>query len=133
MLHYLDRGPTMLMSPTNTFNNCGNSSRLVLRTNLPNGVIRGSLSAVEKPPRLSALMTMLLNFHIRKIRPSLPTRCWPNKLGPASCSRMNAAVIKSNGIKIRSAISDNTISTSRLIKFHFRLVFHTSKPFVTKQ
>jgi len=38
----IGRGPTRLISPRNTFNSCGNSSRLVLRKKLPMGVMRGS-------------------------------------------------------------------------------------------
>ena len=48
------RGPTSDMSPRSTFQNCGSSSRLVLRRKRPIGVTRGSLVDLERRRRSPA-------------------------------------------------------------------------------
>ena len=48
--HGSGRGPTIVMSPFNTFHNCGNSSMLDQRKNLPTGVVRGSTLILKAGP-----------------------------------------------------------------------------------
>ena len=43
----IGRGPTMFMCPATTLNNCGSSSRLVIRSSLPSWVTRGSSSSLR--------------------------------------------------------------------------------------
>src|SRR5699024_5991450 len=49
------RGPTIDILPIKTFQNCGNSSMLVLRINLPTFVIRGSSFILNIAPSTSFL------------------------------------------------------------------------------
>ena len=75
------RGPTRLMSPMNTFQSCGSSSRLVRRRNRPTLVMRGSsfilkitpsfdsFCAISAALHASASVRMLRNFQKRKWRP----------------------------------------------------------------
>ncbi|CAB4585437.1 unannotated protein [freshwater metagenome] len=44
------RGPTTLISPRTTLNNCGNSSNDVARKNAPTRVTRGSRSNLNNGP-----------------------------------------------------------------------------------
>ena len=59
-------GPTKLISPTNTLNNCGNSSNLVFLKNFPTFVILGSSPTVIAIPNFGASTTIVLNFKIVK-------------------------------------------------------------------
>ena len=81
----LGRGPTSVMSPRSTFQNCGSSSRLVRRRKRPIGVLRGSSSRAQiGPVALSASSNIERNFHILNDRPSRPMRSCRKKTGPAS-------------------------------------------------
>ena len=79
------RGPTILMSPSNTLISCGNSSMLVLRSHLPTRVVRGSLVILKIGPvfsfrcssscmRASASTHIVRNLIMRKRRLLKPTR-----------------------------------------------------------
>src|ERR1700731_4172737 len=57
------RGPTRLISPRSTFHNCGSSSRLYFRKNLPSGVIRGSSLILKRI--FSSSSSVVLNSPLR--------------------------------------------------------------------
>ena len=84
------RGPTRLISPRNTFQSCGSSSRLMRRSRRPTRVTRGSLrilkigpsasfSAATSTLRASASATIVRN--LRKVNrcPFLPHRACRNR------------------------------------------------------
>src|SRR5215469_13813688 len=54
------RGPTRLMSPRKTFHNCGSSSRLYLRRNLPRGDTRITGDLEERPTTLVVMTQRFL-------------------------------------------------------------------------
>jgi len=76
------RGPTRLISPHNTFHNCGNSSSLVLRKKPPKGVIALLLAKWLATCAVSGFM--VLNFTSIKGFLCRPTRCWRNIGEPVS-------------------------------------------------
>jgi hypothetical protein len=69
-----NEGPTRDMSPANTLSNWGSSSRLVLRRNLPAGVIRLSPAVSGERPYFGASMYMLRNLSMTNGLPDCPVR-----------------------------------------------------------
>ena len=75
------RGPTKLISPTNTFHNSGNSSNLYFRRNAPKGVIRLSPATDTDDPPCPTFI--LRNLYIVNTSPFSPTRFCLNNAGPS--------------------------------------------------
>src|ERR1039457_3318527 len=93
------RGPTRLMSPFTTLNNCGSSSMLVRRMNFPTLVTSADRASAEG---ISTVFTgMLRNLRTVNRDPLRPTRRCRNNAGTPSSSLMARAVSKRTG--------DNTI------------------------
>ena len=88
----------MLISPFKTLKNCGSSSRLVRRRNLPTGVQQGS-SAVVQCLSLSAVSSSLMvrNLYMRNFLLLRPTRSWMKKIGPDDVSFTREAVATNKG------------------------------------
>ena len=69
-------GPTRDMSPLNTLNNCGSSSRCRLRSTLPTGVIRLSCLDANLAPFFSESTHMLRNLQILNGLPPSVSLSW---------------------------------------------------------
>ena len=110
------RGPTIDISPLRTFRSCGNSSRLVERRILPNGVTRLSPGVVHPGPWLSALAYIVLNLTILKRLPSKLTRSCLKNTGPREVSFTRAAISTMRGEKSSNAAHPSTRSTTRFVK-----------------
>ena len=118
------RGPTMAMSPTSTFQSCGNSSSPVLRSTLPSRVTRGSFVILKAGPsrsfnccsfplRSSASTTIVRNLYMAKTLPNCPVRNCRKKTGPLDVSLMAIAAIKINGNATARPIKAPLISMQR--------------------
>ena len=121
----LGRGPTMLMSPTSTFQNCGSSSSWHLRRMRPTRVTRGSslMNTCGPSQRFclrssatsaSALRRMVRNFQQRKMRPPFACRRCPKKSGKPSSSQTATAIARITGLRQTSARSAPVKSSTRL-------------------
>src|SRR5208282_1754845 len=91
------RGPTRLMFPASTLNNCGSSSAFDFLSHLPTGVILGSPSAVRKEFDPSLLAFMVRNLQIINGRPNWPVLTCRKKIGPRLVSFTASAAINSIG------------------------------------
>ena len=93
----------MLISPRNTLNTCGNSSRLVRRKSRPNRVRRGSLRILKRGP-LASLSSISVgisssapwrierNLYAVNGLPRRPIRVCIKMIGPAESSRITKAI-----------------------------------------
>ena len=129
------RGPTSDMSPRSTFQNCGSSSRLVLRRKPPIGVTRGSLVSLNSacgPPnslrrsldepgdvlagavRVVGVHAHVRNFSIVNGLPRSPTRVCLKKTGPGDVSRKRIAITANSGDKRVSSARLPMMSRARL-------------------
>ncbi len=82
----IGRGPTRLISPAITLNNCGSSSSDVRRRKRPIGVIRESSGTIGFGPE-----SIVRNLNIAKGRRPLPMRCWVKKMGRPEVMRTASA------------------------------------------
>ena len=110
------RGPTIDIFPCRTLKNCGNSSKEVLRRNLPIFVIRGSFFILKTGPscsfcpindacNLSASTTIVLNLMQANRLPFKPILFCRKNTGPPS-SFINKVIVKKTGDRITTTSSD---------------------------
>jgi len=92
--------------------------------NLPIHVTRGSMRILKTGPfdsfstssrgrSASALATIERNLSMRKTCPSMPTRLWPKKTGPALVALISSAMSRSSGESTASAATATTTSSAR--------------------
>src|SRR5436305_1647995 len=134
------RGPTRLISPRSTLNNCGSSSRLVLRIQLPLRVMRGSrlsLRLASAPGAPAGNWSSLTFCWIRRVTcawcrpgsasttiernlsmvngcPFSPMRFCRYSTGPGDSSRMAMAMAAISGDTSTSPTADSTTPKARL-------------------
>src|SRR4051794_36310107 len=100
------------MSPRTTFQSCGSSSRLSLRSTRLTRVIRGSPSLTAYPaPTRSAPTIIVRSLSSSKSTPSIPTRVCRYSTGPPSSSLTASAESARNGLATTSPAP--AIATSR--------------------
>src|SRR5699024_7799761 len=120
-------GPIMLISPFNTLNNCGNSSKLVFLKKLPTLVTLGSPSKVLNPdPIFTALSTIVLNLIILKILPSLPSLSCLKNTGPLDVNLIAIEINNKNGAVIYMATILTKKSKIRFILFCIAFIIPTT-------
>ena len=102
-------GPTRLIWPVSTLNNCGSSSNLVLRKKLPSLVIEAELT--RWVPTESVLVAIVRNLTRVKSFCLLPTRCWKNSGDPVSKIPIKQITSMMGRLKIMP-MNENNISSA---------------------
>ena len=100
------------MSPTSTLMSWGSSSTLLLRRNLPTGVMRLSLPVVIFKPALS--LRMERNLKIRNGLPSFPMRTCRKNTPPGEVTPTKTDTVSRSGLRIARPKSEQTMSKARL-------------------